>query len=60
MLTVLVSGCRVSLRLLVLPVGVMVGRLQVMVRGGVMVGSGLPVLLDRQMFGLLWHGLVLL
>jgi hypothetical protein len=36
-LTMLVSRRRVLLGLLVLAVGVMMGRLQVMVRGGVMV-----------------------
>jgi hypothetical protein len=60
MLTVLVSRRRVFLGLLVLTVGVMVGCLQVMVRGGVMVCGGLSVMLDRRVFGLLCHGLVLL
>ena len=56
MLTVVVSRCRVFLGLVVLPVGVVVGCLQVMVRGGVMVCGGLPVMLDRRVFGLLCHG----
>jgi hypothetical protein len=60
MLTVVVSRCRVFLGFLVLPVRVMVGCLQVMVRSGVMVCGGLPVMLDRRVFGLLCHGLVLL
>ena len=38
-LTMLVSRCRVLLGLLVLPVGVMVGRLQEMACGGVIVGA---------------------
>jgi hypothetical protein len=59
MLTVVVSRCRVFLGLVVLPVGVVVGCLQVMVRGGVMVCGGLPVMLDCRVFGLLCHGLVL-
>jgi hypothetical protein len=59
LLTVVVSRRRVLLGLLVLPVGVMVGRLQVMVRGGVMVCGGLSVMLDRRVLGLLCHGLVL-
>jgi hypothetical protein len=60
MLAVFVSRRRVLLGLLVLSVGVMVGCLQVMVRGGMMVCGGLPVMLDRRVFGLLCHGLVLL
>ena len=60
MLTVVVSRRRVLLGLLVLPVGVMVGRLQVMVRGGVMMCGRLPVMLDGRVFGLLCHGHLLL
>ena len=44
--------------LLVLPVRVMMGRLMVMVRGGVVVRGGLMVMLDGRMFRLC-HGLVL-
>ena len=59
-LAVLVSRRRVLLGLLVLPMGVIVGRLQVMVRGGVMVCGGLTVMLDGRVFGVLCYGLVLL
>jgi hypothetical protein len=58
-LTVLVSCRRVLLGLLVLSVGVMVGRLMMMVCGCMMVRSGLVVMLDRCVLGLVWHGLVL-
>ena len=60
MLTMLVSRGRVLLCLLVLPVGVMVGRLMMMVCGSMMVCSGLVVMLDGRVFGLVCHGLVLL
>jgi hypothetical protein len=60
MLTVLVSCRRMLLGLLVLPVGVMVGRLMMMVCGSVMVRSGLVVVLDSRVFRLVCHGLVLL
>jgi len=58
-LTMMVSRCRMLFGFLVLPVGMMVGRLQVMVCGRVMVRGGLMVMLDRRVFGLLCHGLVL-
>ena len=58
MLTMLVSRRGVLPGLLVLPMRVMVGRLMVMVRGGVVVRGGLMVMLDGRMF-LLCHGLVL-
>jgi hypothetical protein len=58
-LTMLVSCRRVLLGLLVLSVGVMVGRLMMMVRGCMMVRSGLVVMLDRRVLGLVCHGLVL-
>jgi hypothetical protein len=57
---VLVSRRRVLLGLLVLCVRVMVRCLMVMVCGGVMMCRGLPVVLDRWVFGLLCHRLVLL
>jgi hypothetical protein len=60
LLTMLMSRRRVLLGLLVLPVGVMVGRLQVMVCGGVVVCSGLPMMLNGRVFLLLCHGPVLL
>jgi hypothetical protein len=50
----------VLLGLLVLPVVVIVGCLQVMMRGGVMVCRSLPVMLNRRVFGLLCHGNILL
>jgi len=56
----LVSRRRVLLGLLVLPVGVMVGRLMMMVCGSMMVCSGLVVVLDGRVFGLVCHGLVFL
>jgi hypothetical protein len=59
-LTLLVSRRRVLLGLVVLSVGVMVGRLRVMVCGGVMVCCGLPMVLDGRVFGLRRHGHVLL
>jgi hypothetical protein len=59
-LTMLVSRRRVLLALLVLAVGVMVGRLMMMVCGSVMVRSGLVVMLDGRVIGLVCHGLVLL
>jgi hypothetical protein len=39
---------------------VMVSRLQMMMRGGVMMSGGLMVMLDGRVFGLFCHGLVLL
>jgi hypothetical protein len=59
MLAVLVSARGMLLGLVVLPVGVMVGCLMVMVRGGVMVCSGLAMMFDGRVFGLLSHGSVL-
>jgi hypothetical protein len=59
MLTVVVSRRCVLLSVLVLPVRVTMGRLQVMMRGRVMMCRGLRVMLDSRMFGLLWHGTVL-
>jgi hypothetical protein len=59
MFAVLVSTCGMLLGLVVLPVGVMVGCLMVMVRGGVMVCGGLAVMLDGRVFGLLSHASVL-
>src|SRR5262249_23484191 len=56
---VLVSRRRVLLGLFVLPVGVMMGRLQMMVCGSVMMCSGLPMVLDGRVFGMLCHGRVL-
>jgi hypothetical protein len=56
---VLVSRVRVLLGLFMLPVGMMMGRLVVMVCGGVMVRSGLPMVLYGRMLGLLGHGRVL-
>jgi hypothetical protein len=55
MLTVLVSRRRVLLGLLVLPVGVMVGRLMMMVCGSMMVCSGLDVMVDGRVFRLVCH-----
>jgi hypothetical protein len=55
-----VSRRGVLLGLLMLAMSVVVGRLQVMVRGRVMVGGGLHVMLDGRMFVLLCHGCVLL
>jgi hypothetical protein len=46
--------------LVVLPVGVKMGRLQMMVCGGVMVCGGLTVMLDGRVFLWFCHGLVLL
>ena len=60
MLTMVVSRRGVFLSVLVLPVRVVVGRLQVMMGGRVMMCRGLMVKLDSRMFGLLWHGIVLL
>jgi hypothetical protein len=59
MLTMLLSRRRVLLGVLVLPVRVVMGRLQVVMRGRVMMCCGLMVMLDGRMFGLLWHGFVL-
>ena len=59
-LTVFVSRRRVLLGLLMLAMGVVVGRLQVMVRGRVMVCGGLHVILDGRVLALLGHGWVLL
>ena len=59
-LTVFVSRRGVLLGLLMLTVGVVVSRLQVMVRGRVMVCGGLHVMFDRRVFVLLCHGCVLL
>jgi hypothetical protein len=47
MLALLVTRRRVLLGILMLPVGVVVGCHQVMVRGGMMVCGGLSVMLDR-------------
>jgi hypothetical protein len=58
-LTVVVSGRCMLLRLLVLPMRVMVSRLQVVVGGRVMVRGGLQVMLDGRVFVLLCHSLVL-
>jgi hypothetical protein len=60
MLTVLVRCRRVLLGLLVLPMGVMMGRLMMMVCGSMMVCSGLDVMLYGRVFGLVCHGRVLL
>jgi hypothetical protein len=59
-LAVMVGRRRVFPRLFVLTVGVMVGRLQMMMRGGVMMRGGLMVMLDGRVFLRFWHGLVLL
>jgi hypothetical protein len=59
MLTMVVSRRRVLLGFFMLSVLMMVCCHQVMVRGGMMVCGGLPVMLDRRMFGLFCHGLVL-
>jgi hypothetical protein len=59
-LTMLVSRRRMLLGLIVLPVGVMLSRLQVMVRSGVMVCGGLTVMLDGRVFRWFCHGLALL
>jgi hypothetical protein len=58
-LAVLVSRRRVLLGLFVLPVGVMMGCLQMMVCGSVMVCGSLPMVFDGRVFGLLCHGGVL-
>jgi hypothetical protein len=55
MLTMFVSRGRVLLGLLVLPVGVMVGRLHVMVCGRVVVRCCQHVVLDRGMLVLFGH-----
>jgi hypothetical protein len=54
-----VSRRRMLLGFLVLPVRMMVGRLQMMVCGGVMVRGGVMVMLGGRVFGLLCHGCVL-
>jgi hypothetical protein len=59
-LAMFVSRRRVLLGLLMLAMGVVVGRLQVMVRRRVMVCGGLHVMLDGRVFVLLCHGRVLL
>jgi hypothetical protein len=58
--TMLMSRRRMLLGLVMLPVGVIVGRLVVMMSGRVMMSSSLTVVLNGWVFGLLWHGLVLL
>jgi hypothetical protein len=60
MLGVVGSRRRMLLGLVVLPVRVMVSRLQVMVRSGVMVCSGQPMMLDGWVLDLLCHVGVLL
>jgi hypothetical protein len=57
-LAVMVGRRRVPLGVLVLAVGMMVGRLQVMVGRRVMVQGGLVVMLDGRMYVLLCHDLV--
>jgi hypothetical protein len=59
-LTMIVSRRRMLLGLVVLPMGMMMGRLQVMVCGRVMVCGGLTVMLDGRVFLRLCHDLVLL
>jgi hypothetical protein len=59
LLTVVVSRRRVLLGFLVLPVGVTVGRVQVVVCSRMMMCCGLLVMLDSRMLGLLCHGIVL-
>jgi hypothetical protein len=59
-LTVMVSRRRMLLGLVVLPMRVMMGRLQVMVCGGVMVRGGLMMMLHGRVFLWLCHDLVLL
>jgi hypothetical protein len=59
-LTMIVSRRRVLLGLVVLTVGMMVGRLQVMMSCRMVMCGGLHVMLDGRVFELLWHGLVLL
>jgi hypothetical protein len=53
--TVRVGRRRVLLRLLVLPVGVMVRRLQVVMSRRMVVGRRHRVVLDGRMLVLLWH-----
>jgi hypothetical protein len=55
-LTVRVGRGRVLLGLLVLPVGVVVRRLQVVVGRRMVVGRGHRVMLDGRMLVLFWHG----
>jgi hypothetical protein len=55
MLTMVVSRRRVLLRFLMLPVGMMVGRLQVMVCGRMMVSGSLMMMLNGWVLGLLCH-----
>jgi hypothetical protein len=59
-LTMLVSRRGMLLGFLMLPMRVMVGRLQVVVCGGVMVCGGLMVMIHGRVFGLLWHRCCLL
>jgi hypothetical protein len=59
-LTMLVSRGRMLLGLFVLARSMVVGRLKVMVAGGVMAGRSLVVMVNRRMFVLFWHGFVLL
>jgi hypothetical protein len=53
---VLVGGGRVLLGLLVLPVSVVVGGLQVVVCRRVMAGGGVEMMLDRRVLMLFGHG----
>jgi hypothetical protein len=55
-LTVLVSGGRMLLGLLMLAMSVVVRGLKVMVRGGMMAGRGLMVVLNGRVLVLLCHG----
>jgi hypothetical protein len=59
-LTMLVSCGRVLLGLLVLAVSMVMGGLKVVVRGGVVTGRGLVMMLNRRVFVLFGHGSVLL
>jgi hypothetical protein len=56
----LVSRGRMLLGFLMLPVGVVVGGLQVMMSGSVMVRRSRAVMLCCRVFGWIRHGLVLL
>jgi hypothetical protein len=56
MLTVRVGRRRVLFGFLVLPVGVMVGRLQVVMSRGMVVSCRHRVMLDSRMLVLFWHG----
>jgi hypothetical protein len=59
-LTVIVGRRRMLPGLAMLPVGMMIRRLLVMVRGGMMVRGGLTVMIDGGMLLWLCHDLVLL